>query len=60
MKRQLCLNRRLYEIDLLEQNIYLGNKINTIKPSINKNIKNLKYINDLSKSCSKRQSTQFL
>ncbi len=60
MKRQLCLNRRLYEIDLLEQNIYLGNKINTIKSSINTNIHNLKYINDLSKSCSKRQSTQFL
>lgn len=57
MKRQLCLNRKLYEMDLLDQNKYLGNKINSIKPAINSNIHSLKYINDITKSFSKRQST---
>lgn len=57
MKRQLCLNRKLYEMDLLDQNKYLGNKIDSIKPAINSNIRSLKYINDITKSFSKRQST---
>jgi hypothetical protein len=34
MKRNLILNRILYEYDLKEQNKYLDNKINTIKPAI--------------------------
>lgn len=57
MKRQLCLNRKLYEMDLLDQNKYLGNKIDSIKPAINSNIRSLKYLNDITKSFSKRQST---
>lgn len=57
MKRQLCLNRKLYEMDLLDQNKYLGNKIDSIKPAINSNIGSLKYLNDITKSFSKRQST---
>jgi hypothetical protein len=57
MKRQLCLNRKLYEMDLVDQNKYLGNKIDSIKPAINSNIRSLKYINDITKSFSKRQST---
>ena len=57
MKRQLCLNRKLYQMDLLDQNKYLGNKINSIKPAINSNIHSLKYIHDITKSFSKRQST---
>ena len=59
MKRQLCLNRKLYQKDLFDQNRYLGNKIDAIKPAINSNIKSLKYINDISKSFSKRQSIKF-
>ena len=31
MKKPLYLNRRLFELDLFEQNKYLGYKINTIK-----------------------------
>lgn len=57
MKRQLCLNRRLYEIDLREQNLYLGNKINAMKPIVNSYIPNLYGKNELAKSLSKRQST---
>lgn len=57
MKRQLCLNRRLYEIDLREQNLYLGNKINAMKPIVNSYIPNLYGKNELAKRLSKRQST---
>jgi hypothetical protein len=38
MKRPLFLNRRLYEMDKFQQNLYLYNKINSAKPQINTNI----------------------
>jgi hypothetical protein len=57
MKKQLILNRKLYELDLLEQNKYLGNKINSMKPVIKSSIPNLFYRNEFIKSLSKKQST---
>lgn len=56
MKRQLCLNRKLHKIDLSEQNVYLMNKINTMKPAINTNISNNYNKNNFIKSFSKNQS----
>ena len=56
MKRQFCLNRKLHKIDLNEQNVYLMNKINTMKPVINTNIPNYNDRNNLIKSFSKSQS----
>ena len=38
MKKPLFLNRRLYEIDKFNQNVYLYNKLNSVKPAINTNI----------------------
>lgn len=58
MKRPLYLNRRLYELDLIEQNKYLGGKINTIKPLINtkaKSISNYNYY--FNNNMSNQQST---
>ena len=56
MKRQFCLNRKLHKIDLNEQNVYLMNKINTMKPAINTNIPNYNDRNNLIKNFSKNQS----
>jgi len=58
MKRQLCLNRRLYELDLLEQNKYLCNKINSMKPVINTNTP-FKYRNEFLRSSSTKNSKYF-
>ena len=60
MKRQLCLNRKLQELDLNEQNYYLGNKINAMKPVINTNILNYNKKNNFVRSFSKKQSKLFL
>ena len=38
MKRPLFLNRRLFEMDRFQQNVYLYNKLNSAKPAINTNI----------------------
>lgn len=58
MKRQLFLNRRLYELDLFEQNKYLGERINTIKPAIYNKPSSLDYkIYFTNKNMIKRQST---
>ena len=37
MKRQLFLNKRLHDLDLFQQNIYLGSKIMNIQPCIKTN-----------------------
>lgn len=37
MKRQLFLNKRLHDLDLFQQNIYLGSKIMNIQPAIKTN-----------------------
>ena len=47
MKRPLFLNRRLYEMDKFQQNLYLYNKINSAKPAINTNIYNFKSQKDI-------------
>ena len=61
MKRQLFLNRRLYELDLFEQNKFLGERINTIKPSIYNKSSSLDYkIFFSNKHMTRRQSTYFL
>ena len=61
MKRPLYFNRRLCEIDLLEQNKFLGERINTIKPSIYNKSSSLDYkIFFSNKHMTKRQSTYFL
>ena len=60
MKRQLILNRKLYELDLIEQNKYLGNKINSIKPVVKSSIPNLFYKNELIRGFSRKQSMYFL
>ena len=60
MKRQLCLNRKLYELELFEQNKYLGDKINSIKSIINTNITNSSLRNYPSPYLSKRKSIQLL
>ena len=60
MKRQLCLNRKLYELELFEQNKYLGDKINSLKSIINTNINNSSLRNYPSPYLSKRQSIQLL
>jgi hypothetical protein len=58
MKRQLYLNRRLYELDLFEQNKYLGERINTIKPAIYNKSSSLDYKNYFTnKNMIKRKST---
>ena len=56
MKKQFCLNRRLQELDLSEQNFYLGNKINNIKPIIDTNIPNYSKRKNFINSFSKKQS----
>ena len=38
MKKPLFLNRRLYEVEKFEQNIYLHNKLNSVKSTINANV----------------------
>ena len=38
MIRPLFLNRRLYEMDRFEQNVYLYKRIASAKPTINTNI----------------------
>jgi len=57
MKKQLCLNRRLYLLDLCEQNIYLGNKLDSMKPMIKSgrysSFSRKGYINHFSKNKSK-------
>lgn len=55
MKRQLCLNKKLYKIDLLEQNKYLGNKINSSKPVIRTTFQNFYSRNKLTKSSSNKK-----
>ena len=59
MKRQLILNKRLYEKDLNEQNLYLGNKINTVKPTLKLNYTDIDLLQgkELPKgfSCKKRK-----
>ena len=58
MKRPLYNNKRLYELDLLEQNKYLGQKINSIKPFINTKPISIDYKYYFSNNnMTKRQST---
>ena len=60
MKRPLYFNRKLYEIDLLEQNKFLGERLNTIKPTIYNKSLSLDYKNFVSnKHMTKGQSTYF-
>ena len=59
MKKPLCLNKKLYKINIFEQNKYLGNKLNSIKPVIKTNFQNIYYRNVLSKSSSKKQGMKF-
>ena len=37
MKKPLFINRTLHEFDIFQQNIYLHNKLNSTRPSINTN-----------------------
>lgn len=60
MKRQLCLNRKLQEFDLFEQNKYLGNKINSMKPSVKSFSPEKHNKNILIKTESKKQSTYII
>lgn len=59
MKKPLCLNKKLYKIDIFEQNKYLGSKLNSMKPIIKTNFQNIYYRNGLSKSSSKKQGMKF-
>ena len=47
MKRPIFLNKRLFELDKLKQNLYLYDKINMAKPAINTNINNYNSEKDL-------------
>ena len=59
MKRQLYLNKKLYEIDLLEQNKYLGNKINSSKHIIKTTFINFYSRNKLTKSSTNKKGIKF-
>ena len=59
MKKTLCLNKKLYKINIFEQNKYLGNKLNSMKPTIKTNFQNIYYRNGLYKSSSKKQGMKF-
>ena len=61
MKRPICFNRILYEQHILEQNKYLGEKINSIKPLINSRSSSVNYKYYFpNNNMTKRQSTLFL
>ena len=61
MKKPLFLNRRLYELELLEQNKYLGEKINKTKPVIITKAPSQDYKHFFSNTnSSKMKSTYFL
>ena len=60
MKRLLCPNRKLYQIELLKQNKYLGNKIDSVKPVIKTFYQHFNNRNILSKSSSKKEGIKIL
>lgn len=60
MKMLLCPNRKLYQIELLKQNKYLGHKIDSVKPVIKTFCQNFNNRNILLKSSSKKEGIKIL
>ena len=55
MKRPLYINRTLHEFDIFQQNIYLHNKLNSIRSRINTNNYTFNSERDWSSGLSKKK-----